>query len=156
MPIYICGMWRFCTSCVLNFSNIDATSVGNCWKFFHQVGIFEVLKLTVGISNVHTLINSCLKLKRVLYTSCDWSIDGDVQKIKNHQLVSKSRQRVVRDQAGEEGIQVQPCVLPQTDLRHFYAIVYCSRSSLTTNSFEEYQRCFYQLFDCSNPPLITS
>ena len=26
--------------------------------------IFEVIKLTVGISNVHTLINSCLKLKK--------------------------------------------------------------------------------------------
>ena len=46
--------------CVLNFSNIDATSVENCSKFFHQIGIFEVLKVTVGISNVHTSINSCL------------------------------------------------------------------------------------------------
>ena len=77
LPICICGMWRFCTLCVLNLSNIDATSVGNCWKFFHQVGIFcgifEVLKVTVGISNVHTLINSCFKLKRVLYTRWDWS-----------------------------------------------------------------------------------
>ena len=66
----ICGMWRFCTLCMLNFSNIDATSVGNCWKFFHQVGIFEVLKVTVGISNVHTLINSCLK--RVLIYRWRW------------------------------------------------------------------------------------
>ena len=65
----------------------------------------EYLKLTVGISNVHTLINSCLR--RVLIYRWRWSKKDDIKR-KNHQLVSKSRQRVVRDQVGEEGVQVQP------------------------------------------------